>query len=228
MDRKTCSPALRPAGTYVEVTGLKILGVTPTQFLDTMAAPFKAKLAERTGADEVTILRVASAAPVGTGSRRAQSGAVGPAITVDTSVRMPASADEAAAQASVQGYLQGTAAGNSILDDLRAAVPALASQLSVDASGVQVEAEVLLTEESVQEVGSTPGGADDDGEGGGRDDDDSDVGIGVIVGAAVGGVVVVALIVAAGCMLSQRVPNSKTVEVETSHDKGFGQTNPMK
>lgn len=82
---QTCVPAVRLAGSYIEVKALRITGVTPAQFMNVLAEAYLAKVVERTGAAGAFIVAVREipAAASASSGRRSQAGtAVG--VEVDT------------------------------------------------------------------------------------------------------------------------------------------------
>ena len=101
------------------VGALRITGVSPKQFLDTLQDAFVNSMKNRTGAEEVTIEGVRSTGGGASASaRRLQAGGV----EVDSSLRFAATADSSAAATAVQAFVSGTSgsggAGDSLLADL--------------------------------------------------------------------------------------------------------------
>jgi len=121
--------------------------------------------------------------------------------------------------------MEGTpvAGGNGLLDDLRAAAPGLASRITVDTSGASSEIEVLASDEEVDTTDTTPTG---------DDEDDGGSSIGVIAGAAVGGLVGLGLIAVAVYFLcwtrTDRAATIATAGKVPASDTPTRQDNPMK
>lgn len=206
----SCGPATQPPGVYLQLQGLEIRGVSPVQFREVLQVPFTAKMAKRTGAADVTIDRITEGPPAGSarrglggfrqhGARARSTQASAVAVEIDFTLQFEPAANSFEVERATRAYISSdpNIGGNGLLEDLQAAVPALATELELAAGGVRVQSEVLAEErvEGVQGAGGPQAPSGRDGDGG------NGASTGVIVGAVIGAIVVAGALVAGGLML---------------------------
>lgn len=202
-----CALAARPAGTYVELSGLRLQGISKTQFVQGVATVLEELLQDASGAVSVVVTRVQGTDEVedeednGTTRRLNPAGVRGGGgwrsmqsdgdngVVVDVDMQYEASTRVFEAAAAAASYIEGGANGDSgLVADLGAAVPSISGRVSVDASDMGMASEVLREETMTPDLEGGASGADNPADGGGDDGDEGSggLGAGAVVGVVVG------------------------------------------